>query len=68
MEAGLVVMTYKDEHNGFHEQNAIQRRGQWQVHFPEAQCTKKKQGRREDRKSTRLNSSHSGESRMPSSA
>ena len=44
MEAGLVVMTYKDEHNGFHEQNAIQRRGQWQVHFPEAQCTKKNKG------------------------
>ena len=24
--------------------NAIQREGQWQVHFPEAQCTKKNKG------------------------
>ena len=47
MEAGLVVMTYKDEHNGFHEQNAIQRRGQWQVHFPEARFTKKTRAQRE---------------------
>ena len=38
------------------------RRLQWE--HPGARCTQK----RADRKSTRLNSSHSGESRMPSSA